>query len=57
MYQSDPFPVFSMEEYIDFVIDCVELLPPELTIHRLTGDGPKKPVNRTLMERGQKSVC
>ena len=30
-----------MEEYIDFVIDCVECLPPELTIHRLTGDGPK----------------
>ena len=27
--------------YIDFVIDCAELLPPELVIHRLTGDGPK----------------
>ena len=40
-YQNHPFPIFSMEEYIDFVIDCAELLPPELVIHRLTGDGPK----------------
>ena len=39
--QANPFPMFAMEEYIDFVIDCVECLPPELTIHRLTGDGPK----------------
>lgn len=40
-YQNHPFPIFSMEEYINFVIDCAELLPPELVIHRLTGDGPK----------------
>lgn len=40
-YQNHPFPVFAMDSYLDFVIDCVELLPPELTIHRLTGDGPK----------------
>ena len=41
MYQEHPFPIFSMEDYIDFVIDCVELLPPEIVIHRITGDGPK----------------
>lgn len=40
-YLDSPFPVFTMEDYIDLIIDCVELLPPELTIHRLTGDGPK----------------
>ena len=40
-FQNHPFPVFSMEEYIDLVIDCAELLPPDLVIHRLTGDGPK----------------
>ena len=39
--RTNPFPMFTMEEYIDFVIDCAELLPPELVIHRLTGDGPK----------------
>ena len=41
-YQTNPFPLFTMNSYIDFVIDCVELLPPEITIHRITGDGPKK---------------
>lgn len=40
-YRSHPFFVPTMEEYIDLVIDCVEILPPDLTIHRLTGDGPK----------------
>lgn len=56
MYQSDPFPVFSMEEYIDFVIDCVELLPPELTVHRLTGDGPKNLLIAPLWSADKKRV-
>lgn len=40
-YENHPFPVFSMEEYLDLVIDCISILPPEIVIHRLTGDGPK----------------
>ena len=32
----------TMEAYIDLVIECVEHLSPEITIHRLTGDGPKE---------------
>ena len=32
----------TMEAYIDLVIDCIEHLSPEITIHRLTGDGPKE---------------
>lgn len=41
LYQANPFPVLSMNEYIDLVIDCIELLPPEIVVHRITGDGPK----------------
>ncbi len=41
LYEQAPFPVMSMEEYLDLVIDCVSLLPPEIVIHRITGDGPK----------------
>lgn len=33
--------VMDMETYIDLVIQCIEALSPEITIHRLTGDGPK----------------
>lgn len=41
LYESCPFPIFTLEEYIDTVIHCLELLPEEIVIHRLTGDGPK----------------
>lgn len=41
LYERKPFPVMSMEEYLDLVIDCVSLLSPEIVIHRITGDGPK----------------
>lgn len=40
-YLHDPFPIFSLDEYADLVIDCLALLPPEIVIHRITGDGPK----------------
>lgn len=34
--------VLTLEEYIDILIACLELLPGDMVIHRLTGDGPKK---------------
>lgn len=40
-YQAGKFSVLSMDEYISLVIECLEALPPELVIHRITGDGPK----------------
>lgn len=41
LYEAKPFPVMTMEEYISLLIRCIEQLPPQLVIHRLTGDGPK----------------
>ena len=35
-------PFSSPEEYVDLVIRCLEIIPPEITIHRLTGDVPRK---------------
>lgn len=32
----------SMDEYVDLVVRCLEMIPPEITIHRLTGDVPRK---------------
>ncbi len=40
-YAVGKFSVLSMDEYIALVIECLEVLPPELVIHRITGDGPK----------------
>ena len=41
VYQNAPFPVMELDEYVDLVLDCIALLPPQLTVHRITGDGPK----------------
>lgn len=42
MYQKNPFHVLSQEEYVDIVIDQLELLRPEIVIHRITGDSVKE---------------
>ena len=40
-YEAEPFPVFSLEEYADLVVDCISVLPESTVIHRISGDGPK----------------
>ena len=35
-------PFGSPEEYIGLVCDLLEIIPPDITIHRLTGDVPRK---------------
>ncbi|MGN1205769.1 MAG: TIGR01212 family radical SAM protein [Eubacterium sp.] len=41
LYEAGKCSVLSQEEYIELVLRAIALLPPEMTIHRLTGDGPK----------------
>ena len=41
-YRQSPFPVMDLEEYCALIRDCLEILPDDIVIHRLTGDGPKK---------------
>ena len=38
MYYKENFHILSKEEYIDIVINQLELLRPEIVIHRITGD-------------------
>ena len=56
VYQTDPFHVFSIEEYIDLVIRCIDELSPDITIHRLTGDGPKELLIAPLWSSRKRSV-
>lgn len=46
LYNTTHFHVLSKEEYIDIVIDQLELLRPEIVIHRITGD----PIKKLLVE-------
>ena len=49
-------PLFSMEEYIDILITCIEHLDPAITIHRITGDGPKELLLAPLWSADKKKV-
>ena len=40
LYNEKPFPVFSYEEYLDFVVDFVEKLSPEIVLQRLFATAP-----------------
>jgi len=35
------FTTYQKDEYLDILIHCLELLSPDIVIHRVTGDGPK----------------
>lgn len=40
-YNDGKIQVLSLEEYTDILIDCIRILPKDIVIHRITGDGPK----------------
>ena len=46
LYMKEKFHVLTKEEYIDIVVSQLELLRPEIVIHRITGD----PVKEDLIE-------
>lgn len=41
-YARGIFDVLSMDEYLDWIVSALAILPEDIIIHRLTGDGPKK---------------
>ena len=55
-YQKGIFEVLSMEEYIDLVCKCIEIIPENVVIHRLTGDGDKKILIAPLWSGNKKVV-
>ena len=42
LYKASPSPLPTMEEYIALLERCLAVLPRDVVIHRLTGDGAKK---------------
>ena len=48
--------ILTMEEYTDLVIKCIERLPQEIVIHRLTGDGPKGTLLAPLWSKDKVTV-
>lgn len=42
MYEGQEFQLMERGEYISLVADILEILPPDMVIHRLTGDSPRQ---------------
>lgn len=42
LYRAGAFPVLGKEEYLDILVNCLSRLSPDIVVHRVTGDGPKK---------------
>ena len=49
-------PVMDMDAYFALLCDCIRVLPPEMVIHRLTGDGPKRILLAPLWTGDKKRV-
>lgn len=41
-YLKNPFRILTKEEYVDIIVDSLEILAPDIVIHRLTGDGKRE---------------
>ena len=55
-YFDDKVSTFTLEEYIDIIKECVETIPKNIVIHRLTGDGAKKDLIAPLWSADKKNV-
>lgn len=55
-YVAGKVPVMEFDEYIDLLCELVPLVPKELVIHRLTGDGDKKLLIAPLWSADKKRV-
>lgn len=55
-YRSGRFETLSIEKYTDILCRCIELLPPGVVIHRITGDGDKRLLLAPLWSADKKRV-
>ena len=55
-YRAGKFQTMEMEEYWDILFACLERLPPDMVIHRLTGDGPKRSLLAPMWTGDKKRV-
>lgn len=55
-YKNKKFEALSLEEYTDIICKSIELLPENVIIHRITGDGYKKTLIAPLWSADKKRV-
>ena len=55
-YRNGLFRVLPLEEYIQVLEQCVEVIPADMVVHRLTGDGAKRNLIAPLWSADKKHV-
>ena len=55
-YEAGLFRTLEPDEYIAVLEECIRRIPPEMTVHRLTGDGSKKHLIAPLWSADKKRV-
>lgn len=55
-YDDGNFTCLTLEEYGTWLKKCIDILPPHITVHRITGDGAKKDLIAPLWSGDKKKV-
>lgn len=55
-YHDGKFSVLTLDEYTDIIKKCLEIIPPSVVVHRLTGDGAKRDLIAPLWSADKKNV-
>ena len=55
-YEKGKFEVLTLEQYTEIIKECVQIIPENVVIHRLTGDGAKKDLIAPLWSADKKTV-
>ena len=55
-YEKGNIRALEFDEYLDIIKSCVEIIPKDIVIHRLTGDGAKKDLIAPLWSADKKRV-
>lgn len=55
-YKSGKIRTLTLDEYVEIIKKCVEVIPESVVIHRLTGDGAKRDLIAPLWSADKKTV-
>lgn len=55
-YGKGKFEVLSLEKYTEIICKCIEILPQNIIVHRITGDGDKRSLIAPLWSADKKRV-
>lgn len=55
-YEKHPFPIYTLEEYTNLIIQCINHLRSDIVVHRITGDAPKSLLIAPLWSGNKKLV-